>query len=84
MIAAWEGHTEIVKVLLEAGAKVKKKDIEGRTALMFYSARGNSSIVQALLDAGANVNAQSSRDLTSLMVGANIPESAFFRSSVRS
>ena len=71
MIAAWEGHTEIVKVLLEAGAKVKKKGIEGRTALMFASARGHSSIVQALLDAGAKVNAKSNRNLTSLMIGAN-------------
>ena len=36
MYAAWDGYTEIVKILLEHGADVNTKDDEGQLPLSIY------------------------------------------------
>lgn len=54
--AAENGHREIVKILLTAGAKVDIQNSFGETALMLASKRGYTDIVKALLKAGADIN----------------------------
>lgn len=51
-----QGNTEIVKLLLEAGADVNAKDIYGNTALMYSSEYGYTEIVKLLLEAGSEVD----------------------------
>jgi ankyrin repeat protein len=53
MMAAREGHAEVVKVLLEAKANPNGKTDTGRTALQWATAAGNSEIVELLKRAGA-------------------------------
>jgi ankyrin repeat protein len=49
MTACHYGHFEIVKMLLESGADVNKKDINGATALHFASYNGSVAIVESLV-----------------------------------
>jgi uncharacterized protein len=49
--AAANGHLDIVKVLLEAGASVK-----GHHAFQYAASQGHIDIIQTLLDAGADIN----------------------------
>jgi len=61
MLAVWKGESEIVKVLLKAGAKVndrpRARDGDGMTALMCAALQGDADVIQLLLDAGADINA---------------------------
>ena len=65
MDAAKEGHTEIVKVLIVAGADMTKY---GDTALMF--ALGHTETASALIEAGADVNAKHEDGFTPLLLAA--------------
>jgi ankyrin repeat protein len=56
MIASWNGHTEVVKLLVENGADVNAKTKDGFTALIFASMEVHAKIVKLLLEKGANVN----------------------------
>ena len=60
MRAAWNGHTEIVRLLLEAGAEVNglKANNNGMTALMRAAEMGHTEIARLLLEAKAEVNAK--------------------------
>ena len=54
--AAREGHRGVVRILLDAGAEVNKKDRTGSTALMMAAARGHRDVAKMLLDCGADPN----------------------------
>jgi len=54
--ARW-GRTAIVRMLLDAGAKVDILNDYGQTALHYAIAAGHTEIVKILLDAGADPNA---------------------------
>lgn len=54
--AARKGHTNIVKILIEEGAKLDSFDGEGNTALINAAYHGHMEIVKMLLDAGADPN----------------------------
>lgn len=56
IIAAAEGHAEMVKLLIAKGVDVNAVNAYGRTALMFASKYGFLEIVRALLNAGADPN----------------------------
>ena len=71
MMAAFEGHTGVVTVLLENGAEVDRRDAAGRTALMFAASGPFAETVEALLEAGANPNLEDTvESWTALMFAA--------------
>ncbi len=55
-VAAWNGHTDIVELLINEGANVNMHAGTGDTALHSAARNGNVEIVILLLDAGADVN----------------------------
>ena len=56
MMAAFEGYTEVVGLLLDHGAGVDRIDREGRTAMMYASSGPFPQTVELLLESGANVD----------------------------
>lgn len=57
MIAAQNGHTNIVKILLEKGADINVEDYFGNTVLHLAARSGHEKTVEVLIQAVANVNA---------------------------
>lgn len=68
--AAWGGHGEAVRLLLDAGADVDGCDGEGRTALRAAAWGGHEEIVLTLLDYGAQVDKADSKGRTPLIAAA--------------
>ena len=64
--AAGENHTDIVKILLNAGVNVDAPSRSGVTPLMSACRHGNVSAVQLLLDRGADCSLTSQDGYTSL------------------
>ncbi len=58
--AAYNGHTEVVRFLIEDRIDVNTTtpDMHGMTALQAAAAGGHANIAQILIDAGSDVNAQ--------------------------
>jgi ankyrin repeat protein len=59
--AAEGGHTEVIRVLLDAGAEVDAQEQDryfGRTPLHLAAQGGHTDAIQLLLNAGAEVNAE--------------------------
>ncbi len=65
--SAWNGHTGIVKTLLENGADVNMGSDSGWTALMGAALNCYTRTTKVLLDGGADINAVDSWGKTSLM-----------------
>ena len=61
IIAAFNGCTDIVRMLLDAGANIEHKNDQGENALISAAQEGHIDTVKLLLDAGADVN-QSNTD----------------------
>ena len=57
-IAAREGHVEVIKELMEAGAKVDPLDVGHWTPLIWACYRGKVEAVDILVSNGANVNSR--------------------------
>lgn len=62
--------SNIIKLLINAGANVNAKDKNGNTPLMFASIIKNSEIVNLLIKAGANVNDVNESGTTALIYAA--------------
>jgi ankyrin repeat protein len=56
MWAAAEGHAEVVRVLIDAGADVRRRLASGMTPLLLAAREGRAGVVRVLLAAGADVN----------------------------
>ncbi|KFP78719.1 Ankyrin repeat domain-containing protein 1, partial [Acanthisitta chloris] len=56
--ACSEGHLEVVRKLVEAGARLEQKDMLHSTALHWACRGGNLDVVKFLLDKGININAR--------------------------
>ena len=54
MLAASNGHYEVIKLLIDNGANIKLKDSYGTTALIVASTSGNTEIAATLIDLGAD------------------------------
>ena len=54
--AANKGDVQTVRRLLDTGANVHEKDIQGRTPLMRATENGHTHVVKTLLERGANPN----------------------------
>ncbi|XP_015109906.1 protein TANC2 isoform X2 [Diachasma alloeum] len=70
MIAASEGHTNLIDLFLEKGAVLEGVDKEGLTALGWACVRGRISAVQCLLDHGADIGANDKTGRTPLDLAA--------------
>ncbi|KAF4528633.1 hypothetical protein B566_EDAN016987 [Ephemera danica] len=58
MMAADNGHTNIVKILLHHGASLHKQDVLGMNALMSASCGSHIETVKYLIEQGAHINEQ--------------------------
>jgi ankyrin repeat protein len=56
--ASMNGHTQVVELLIERGAKVDKPDFHGRTPLSWAAEYGQLDAVKLLVHHGANVNTE--------------------------
>lgn len=71
LIAATNGHAELIDVLLQAGADPKSATANGTTGLMFAAASGSVEAVKLLLDRGTDPRAKEhGRGETALMFAA--------------
>ena len=70
MVAADNGHDQIVHELIRAGADVNGEDIIKRTALHKASWSDHSNVIKPLAEAGANLNEQDKWGMTPLMKAA--------------
>ena len=61
IIAAFNGCTDIVRMLIDAGADIHHRNDQGENALISATQEGNIDVVKVLLNAGADVN-QSNAD----------------------
>ena len=72
IIAASEGHDDIINLLLDSGkVSIDTKDPDGTTALMAASVRGHKNVINTLLSRKVDVNAQNVNGHTALMFAYN-------------
>ena len=69
--AAFKNRVDLVRCLLDNGAKMDAKRKDGSTALHCASQEGFIDVVKLLLDRGANVHAANNEGGTALHVAAN-------------
>ena len=70
MSAAWKGHLEVVKLLLERNADVNIQDKLGRTALISAAWKNYLEVVELLLERNSDVNIQTVSGQTALIIAA--------------
>lgn len=78
MLAASEGHTNLIELFLDKGSILETRDKEGLTALGWACVRGRVTVVQMLLDRGANVGTNDNTGRTPLDLAAFQVESILF------
>jgi len=71
MVAAWEGHEGVAKVLLEAKADKEKTSDDGETVLMITADRGKEGVAKVLLEANAELDKQDNDGWSALMHAAH-------------
>ncbi|KAA1258748.1 Ankyrin repeats (3 copies) [Rubripirellula obstinata] len=71
LMAAYNGHANVVKFLLENDADVDARDREGKTPLMHACTNSSVETVRLLIDGGADINVtESTEGFTPLMTAA--------------
>ncbi|XP_043488120.1 protein TANC2 isoform X2 [Polistes fuscatus] len=70
MLAASEGHINLIELFFEKGSVLEAKDKEGLTALCWACVRGRLNSVQNLLDHNADVNTSDNTGRTPLDLAA--------------
>ncbi|MEW6351585.1 MAG: ankyrin repeat domain-containing protein [Thermodesulfobacteriota bacterium] len=69
--AAREGHLEVVRVLVEKGARPHAQDSDQETALMAAARRGHWDVVKLLLENGFHIDAKNMYGQTALMMATD-------------
>jgi hypothetical protein len=82
--AAWNGHVDLVRLLLERGAEVNQAGEDGATALRFAVFRGLEEMVSILLSSGADISRKGYRGRTALMFASSGGHAAVVRLLLRS
>jgi ankyrin repeat protein len=70
LVAAWNKHAAIVRILLWAGANKEACHVDGSSALLLASASGDIPTIRLLLQAGLNPNKSNLVGTTPLMAAA--------------
>jgi len=65
-LATYNGHLEVVKLLLDNGADLAVRDKYGATSLNCASANGHLEVVKLLLDKGADISVRDKYEATPL------------------
>lgn len=65
-VAAQNGHTDTVKLLIDHGANVNAQNGLGETALLLAAANGHTDIAKLLIAAGADANIKNDNGVTPL------------------
>lgn len=81
MLAASEGHTNLIELFLDKGSVLESRDKEGMTALCWACVRGRLAAVQNLIDHGADVNTNDNTGRTPLDLAAF--QVIFFKRKIR-
>lgn len=68
--AAYRGHRDVAKFLLEQGARIDAQNRRGYTALMAAAQGGHTELVRSLLERGANPNLATRNGDTALIYAA--------------
>jgi Ankyrin repeats (3 copies) len=72
--AKHEGNVELIQVLIDAGAELEARDIDGCTAVIHAARYGDTANAQKLLQLGAVYDVQDSTGLTPLLAACQNPE----------
>jgi ankyrin repeat protein len=70
-VAAIAGNPEMIKLLMQGGARATVRDNDGRVALHWAVQKDNPDAVAALLDSGASIEALDPHGTTPLMMAAD-------------
>ncbi|CAG2249794.1 unnamed protein product [Mytilus edulis] len=68
--AAWNGRTEIVRLLIDRGIDINLPNNDGSTALHKAAWSGQTEIVRLLIDHGININLQNEEGDTALHIAS--------------
>lgn len=79
MRGAQEGHVQVVKMLLQAGAQVNRRNRAHLTALMLAAQRGHAEVCQLLIEYGAELDAMTHQNSTSLLLACKRGNTAVVR-----
>ena len=67
MIAATNGHQEMITFLLKSGVDINAKNDVGHTALTYAAIYGSAETIKLLVESGANINALDIRGMKNLI-----------------
>jgi ankyrin repeat protein len=76
-VAAFNGHTEIVQLLIESGCDIHGASNIGQTPLHLSSKKGHVGVMQLLNDNGAELNSRSKSNGTSTATCSFLPPEDF-------
>jgi ankyrin repeat protein len=74
IIAAFNGCTDIVRMLIDAGADIHHRNDQGENALISAAQEGNIDVVKVLLNAGADVNQPNADGETALSLAITLKQ----------
>ncbi|KFX89643.1 hypothetical protein V490_06896 [Pseudogymnoascus sp. VKM F-3557] len=77
-MAILEGRSDVIDILLSAGANVHKMGPEGETPLLAAISKGQDKVIDALLSAGADINAMGPKGETPLRAAIVLQNESLF------